>query len=381
MTTAGDASSLRFAPVQGGPLSWLERGVRRGGRAEHARRAIAVMAITWLPLVILATIVPERPDPILFHLVVHARFLVAIPIFFAAERALEVRTARCLDRLANGGFAVEGPAAVRRLAARAAATRDSAAAEWGIVALAVAGSQAALWGLAGISTPIGHTPTPAHLWYGFVSLPIFQVLFYRWLWRWLVWAHLLFKLSQLELRPVATHPDRCGGLAFLSEPSVGFAPIVAASSVVLAGAFADRLLAGAPLRAFVAPVAVFLCAALLFTLGPLLVYARVLARARISARNEYGVLGLRYTRAFHARWIERAEPGDLLGTPDLQSLADLGGGYQVIREMTAFPFGARELAAVAAAALLPMLPLVLVEVPLGELLGRLARIAIGGLPR
>ena len=40
---------------------------------------------------------------------------------------------------------------------------------------------------------------------------------FRGLWRYIVWALLLWRIASLELRLVATHPDGKAGLGFLAE--------------------------------------------------------------------------------------------------------------------------------------------------------------------
>jgi hypothetical protein len=78
---------------------------------------------------------------------------------------------------------------------------------------------------------------------------------------------------------------------------------------------------------------------------------------------------------FDAKWI-RGEPratADLLGTPDLQSLSDLGNSLEVVRGMRIVPFGLSLVSAFAVASLVPMAPLLLLQFPLAALLMWLVR--------
>jgi hypothetical protein len=61
------------------------------------------------------------------------------------------------------------------------------------------------------------------------------------------------------------------------------------------------------------------------------------------------------------KWILGSVPetNELLGTGDLQSLADLGNSYSVVREMRVVPFGLENMARLAAATAAPLLPLTL----------------------
>jgi hypothetical protein len=50
-----------------------------------------------------------------------------------------------------------------------------------------------------------------------VSLPLFWFLLGRWVWRFVTWGLMLRDIARCDLRLVATHADRCGGIAFIGE--------------------------------------------------------------------------------------------------------------------------------------------------------------------
>ena len=122
---------------------------------------------------------------------------------------------------------------------------------------------------------------------------------------------------------------------------------------------------------------VFALAGLAVALGPLLVLTRRLWRCQIDGQHQYASLAIDYTRLFHERWIARRERNDVLGSADLQSLADLASGYDIVDRMRFVPFGPRAVIAIAAAALAPMLPVALLGVPLDQLLKKLAGTLLG----
>ena len=215
-------------------------------------------------------------------------------------------------------------------------------------------------------------------WYALVSLPVFQFLLFRSLWRWGIWAHLLWRLSRLRLRPIATHPDLAGGLGFLSLPSVGFAFVVAGLSATQAGVYANQIIVkDAALSSFTPNVVIFTLAAVVLALGPLLVFARHLVRCRITGGIEYDGLATDYTRLFHARWIERDQRSDLLGSADIQSLADLESSCEVVHHMRPVPFSPMSAMLIAVAALAPMIPVALLRVPVAELLMTIGAVLLG----
>ncbi len=214
----------------------------------------------------------------------------------------------------------------------------------------------------------------AGMWYGYVSLPIFQFLLCRWYFRLFIWARFLWQVSRIELSLVPTHPDRVGGLGFLSDTAYAFAVLAVAHGAMLAGPLANRIFfLGASLPQFKVEIAVLVIFLLCVVLGPLLVFAPQLAQAKRKGLREYGTLAERYVREFDAKWLRGGAPADepFVGSADIQSLADLGNSYEVVRTMRIAPITRDAVIRLAAATLLPIVPLLLTMMPLEELLKKL----------
>ena len=86
----------------------------------------------------------------------------------------------------------------------------------------------------------------AGMWYGYVSLPLFQFLLMRWYFRLFIWARFLWQVSRIDLSLVPTHPDRVGGLGFLSNTVYAFTPLAVAHGALLAGLIANRISTSGP---------------------------------------------------------------------------------------------------------------------------------------
>jgi hypothetical protein len=108
-------------------------------------------------------------------------------------------------------------------------------------------------------------------------------------------------------------------------------------------------------------------------LGPLMVFAPQLAQAKRIGLREYGALAERYVREFDCKWLRGGASADepLLGSGDLQSLADLGNSFEVVRTMRVAPFTKETIFQLAAAVVVPIVPLLLTMMPLEELLKKL----------
>jgi len=213
-------------------------------------------------------------------------------------------------------------------------------------------------------------------WNGFVSIPIGQFILFRWYVALAIWLWLLFRVSQLNLQLSPLHPDRAGGIGFLGGSSYAFAPIVFAQSAVLAAIIFGRIsYKGQSLISFEVTIVLLIGFFVLLILGPLTVFTPHLARARRRGLSQYGTLATSYVTDFHDKWVRGGREGEaILGTADIQSLADLANSYTVVREMRIVPFALSHAARLAIIAGMPMLPLLLTIMPLRELVDRLIKV-------
>jgi hypothetical protein len=234
-------------------------------------------------------------------------------------------------------------------------------------------SGAATW--YAVPTGTGLHLTLAGHWYAFVSIPIFQFILLRWYLRLVIWFLLLWRISRLNLHLVPTHPDHAGGIAFLGRTTYAFSPIVFAQGALLGGLIAGRIFyGGQSLMSFKMSIAALTGFFLLGILGPLLMFTPHLFRTKARGLFEYGSLAATYVTGFDEKWLRGGAKGEeLLGTGDIQSLADLANSYAVVRDMRLVPFALQDVVPLVLAAILPVLPLLLTVMPLDELLTRLLK--------
>jgi len=220
----------------------------------------------------------------------------------------------------------------------------------------------------------GSRLTFAGMWYGYVSLPIFQFLLCRWYYRIFIWARLLWQVSRIELNLVPTHPDRVGGLGFLATTTYAFIPLLLAHGALLSGQLANLIFyAGASLTQYKLEILLLMILMVMLVVGPLTVFAPQLSRARRTGLREYGTLAQRYVREFDAKWLRSQGASDeaFLGSGDIQSLADLGNSFAVVQDMNVVPITKHALLQLAAATAAPIVPLALTLMPLEDLLKKL----------
>ena len=165
--------------------------------------------------------------------------------------------------------------------------------------------------------------------------------------------------------------DRLGGLGFLSNTAYAFEVLLLAHGAMLAAQIANRIFfAAARLPDFKLEIVAVVVFLLCVVCGPLLVFAPQLARAKRAGLIEYGTLAERYVREFDLKWLRGGAPGDepLVGSGDIQSLADLSNSFEVVRTMRMAPVTRDALLQLTAAALVPLAPLLLTMMPLEALL-------------
>jgi hypothetical protein len=213
-------------------------------------------------------------------------------------------------------------------------------------------------------------------WAALVSMPVFQFLMFRWYFRFFIWARFLWQVSRIDLNLEPTHPDGMAGLRFLSLTGRVYSLFLLAMGTVLSGMIANRILyAGARLPEFKVEIIGWVAVLVLLILGPLLMFAPKLRATRRKGVLEYGPLGQRYASAFRRKWTGDDRPADepLLGSADIQSLADLRNAFVVIDGMQVAPFGLKNVTTLAAYVLAPVAPLLLTTFSVEQLLDRMLK--------
>ena len=382
-----------FSLVLGGPIYQL---LRRAHLTDDAltmvhRRVLVGALVTWFPLLLLAIWEGQAwgggiKVPFLLDAETHARFLLAMPLLILAELVVHLRMRRVVaqffvrDLLADQDqprFTAALESAMR--------WRNSLAAEFALIALVYGFGvlwrdyvvvDASTW-MAAPSSGTGSVSDELSLagwWHAVVSLPVCQFLLARWYFRVFIWTRFLWHVSRITLKLVPTHPDRVGGLGFLANTVYAFIPVLLAHGVLLAGMIAGRIFfLGAKLTQFTVEIIGGVGALVFLVLCPLLVFAGQLARAKRDGLREYGVLAQRYVREFDTKWLRGVRDPDepFVGTGDIQSLADLGNSFEVIKTMRLAPFSKETVFQLGVITLAPLTPLLLTMISLEELLRRL----------
>jgi hypothetical protein len=172
---------------------------------------------------------------------------------------------------------------------------------------------------------------------------------------------------------VPTHPDRVGGLGLLANSAFAFNVLLLAHGTMVAAQIANRILfLGEPLTEFKFEIAAVLLFLLCVVVGPLFFFAVQLARTKRRGLLEYGTFAEQYVRQFDTKWLRSGVPhSELLGSGDIQSLADLANSFEVVRGMRLAPVTRDTFLQLTVAVLAPIVPLLLTSMPLETLINKL----------
>jgi hypothetical protein len=384
-----------FSLILGGPLYQLFCRAHLCGKVLELmrRRVLVLCGVAWFPLLAFSILEGNAWGsatrlPFLMDIECYARFLIGMPLLVLAEMVVHERMRPVVHQFRERDLVPEGAREkFHEAIASAIRLRNSVRAEICLVVLVYALGVFLVWrGDAVLEAGSWHgtffrgefRPTLAGGWFRCVSLPLLQFLLLRWYYRIFIWIRFLWQIAKLDLHLIATHPDHSAGLGFLTLISYAFTPLLFAQGALVAGVLADRIFFnGAKLAQFKVEISALAIIAVIMVIGPLLVFAPRLAQVKRIALREYGTFAQRYVYEFDQKWLRGGTQSgeNILGTSDVQSLADLGNSFEVVRQMKTVPFTVQALVRLVIVALIPIAPLVLTVIPAEELLQRLLRMA------
>jgi hypothetical protein len=374
-----------------GPFYRLQRrlGLMTDTDLKAGRRALLFVLLAWLPALLLALLQglalnEQHERALLLDFSVYA-FALATTAFVLMEQSSDKRMAWLVSQFVAQGIVRES---AREAFARTRLNMERRTGWPWVEALVLLAAYLMAWewllhGAARIPSGTWFVrmvdgvaqPTWAGWWAVAVALPLFWFLLGRWVWRFVTWGLMLRDIAGCDLRLVATHADRCGGIAFIGQyPKTYLMFVFALTSVVAAGVLKNVVHAGASLMSFkfaLFGMVLFLCLAFVV---PLLAFAPVLKLLKRQGLSRYAALVSQHNLAFEAKWIDAA-PGATgeppLGSADVSSLADLAAGYQLVSAMKIVPVSKASIVPLVVAALLPLAAVALTQAPLKQILGEL----------
>jgi hypothetical protein len=376
----------------GGAPAGLERwvGLIKPHDLKIRTRAVLSILIGWVPLVLLAGLQDliyggNSLRSFFLDFASFARYLVAAPLFIIAESIyFEILRKIILHFRDSGLIASHDRDRYENLLRSTSKLLTSKAAE--IITFAIAYAITAYFIVAlPASDLISWSYVPgsggislAGKWHAIVSFPLFIVLVLGWVWRQIAWARFLWLASRLDLQLIPTHPDRCGGLKFVSTITYAYRAIGFACTAIVAGGIANRMVHhGAPLQAYVDVIIAVVLLIGLFCVGPLAAFAPVLRRLRWEAMFEYGMLARNIGGLLGNKWLPRREnQPDVLEVPDFSTTTDLYSVVANIYNIDYVPVSFRPVRDLLIFSALPFVAVLLIAEPAQAILNTLIKLVI-----
>jgi len=376
-----------FSLVRNDPFYRLQRriGLIPAHGDGFVRRALFYALVAWLPLVIaswLAGTMIESTgiaEPLLGHIGIHVRCLVAIPVLVLAEGVAQRTIPLFMREFRRTGLIGDSLVPQFEQVIVGVLRLRNRALPWVIIVGVVLAWTAAFL----------LTPNPDEIqwagagsrslafgawWFLLVTRPLFSVLLLAWIWRLILLGILLVRIARLPLQLVAMHPDRVGGLGFLDRVPLVYSPFIFSVSAVMAGAWShDVFYHSVAVPSLYVQMATLLVVLVAVGLAPMLVFSPMLLRVRKKALLDYGVLLAEHGRAVDTRWIAKQRVPDtpMLDAPELGPVADVQAMYQAVASMRPAIISKSVLVKIVVPAALPLLVLAATQWPLKSTLSKL----------
>jgi hypothetical protein len=373
--------------------------IKPEGSPRTLARAFFLMAITWLPQAGMSAIHGSfigGAAPFLFDFAAIVQYLVTVPLLVLADKITGPFVDSAIRHFIDSGLLNQPEA--RRYEETVRHTLRilksgwvdfvlliagmGFAWTWILPSLAMAQSNPAFESWQIIRTASGPHLSLAVLYAGMVAGPVFLYSHFRWVLKVIVWIWLLIVVSRMKLRINPCHPDKSGGIYFLSRVQSAFGIQIFAIGCEIAATVGYNIAVEGgsmfSLDSWILWVPFVVMAPLAFML-PLLLFSRRLFWAKNIGLFEMSRFSNDFTSAFGQRHLGYTAPLALESrtvlasgevqtyldgiSGDVQSLADLQNSFDAVRSMKILPFDFASLGKLVLAAASPMAPLFLDSVP------------------
>ncbi len=379
-----------FSLSEGGPFHRALLKMRLHNK--QGKLALVGFCFTWVPLALITaiegTLYSGTPLPFLKDVAMQARMLVALPMLILIKVAIDSKVIVVSNYISGSLISKDERQIIfTTVLQRAKKLTSSVIAEIILLLIVIAvtislvktGMYSALEG----GTRSWMTSTKegspvlsvAGYWAVLVSIPMFQFLLLRWIWRYIVWISLLFRLSKARLNLWPTHADRAGGLGLIMMAQKSFNLVFVVGSVVLSGQFIAQIIEHPDFFKTIRGEAIaYIVISISFILMPLLFFTGKLYKTKNDGLLQLGILGAALSGKFDRKWVndlpaeKRIEEKEV----DPSILFDYAGLYDMLQKFRTVPVTLRDIAGMAIALFVPFIPILFIHFSVGELMQKIA---------
>jgi hypothetical protein len=211
-------------------------------------------------------------------------------------------------------------------------------------------------------------------WMQYVSIPVFQFLVFRWLWRYAIWVILVYRISGIHLKLRPTHPDGAGGLGILILAQRGFSFVFLVCGIVISSnmlaRFTEQQISFDTVKI---EILGFILLSLITIFSPLFFFSRKLVRAKYMGHLYLGKAGVNASERFEDDWVsqmsDNKESERFSMDPSLQ--VDFTGVYRYLQDLSVVPFRLGDLIQISLLLFLPFIPVFFMHYSVAELLEKI----------
>jgi hypothetical protein len=350
------------------------------------RRIVVAVLVGWVPLVALTAISGSHASlvALLKDYRVFARVFIAVPLLIAGQNLIEERFRLIVRHFLDAGLIrPEDSGRFRAILAATRKLKDAWFPELALIAFGCVGGVLfvgndltfdAPWSVRTLGNLV--TQSPAGWYFEFITQNIYMVLLGLALWKWFLYVWFFWRVSGLPLQLVPCDPDESGGLGFLGYAPTAFIPVVIAASAAVGSVLRSQALHSVFSReSLITVLALWVLLIFAIFVGPLAIFGPKLAHLYRVGYLQYGSLGHLHAEQFHEKWVRGREAhlGELLASREMSGLIDVASSFDRLRRIKLLPVEKFTLIQMAAAAAVPMLPVIMTQIPLTELLKVIVR--------
>jgi hypothetical protein len=390
-----DQPSLEtFSLSEGGPfdraLTKLHLHDKQG------KIALAALCITWLPLVIITgmegTLYSGPKTAFLNDIAMQARLLIAMPMLVLIKLAIDSKVIVVTRYLSEAMMNAEEREHILNTALKRVKTwTNSTLTEVILLLIVITTTVSFVEG--GVYTGLNtgteswmatskegiQKLTLAGYWAVTISIPFFQFLLFRWLWRYFVWVLLLFRLSKAKLNLLPTHADRAGGLGIILLAQRSFNLLFVTGSVLISGGLITRLIQNPDsfntIRSEMIGYVV-MCLGLLIL--PLFFFTAKLVKVKNEGLLQTSRLAVTLSSQFEKEWVNELPDEKVIAEkkPDPSMIYDYSGIYDSLQLLRIVPVTPRDSITMALTLFVPFIPIFFIHYSVAELLQRVLKLLV-----
>jgi len=211
-------------------------------------------------------------------------------------------------------------------------------------------------------------------WAQYISIPIFQFLLLRWLWRYIVWLILLYRISKINLILKPTHPDGSGGIGIIILAQRNFLMFFIACGMAISCVMINLLLnKGISFDVLKIEILGFIIFSIILLIFPLLFFMRKLIKTKYEGQLELSKAGINLSNKYEEEWVKPMgnEKKIAEDTVDPSMQVDYSGVYLLLQDLRIIPLRVSDVMFMAIALYLPFIPIFFIQFSIVELLQKL----------